>query len=164
VRWVGKTSVVKAGTYGMARIYIDARAFEERPYISYGDLLEALRRELRRLLPVHRRLGELLARVRGVSVAGVDVRFEAGRGAPSLSELLQALDEWAWGRGEKLLVIVDEAQELVKLKGRQILPVLGYAYDHLRNLSLVLTGSKAGLLLRFLRLEDPALLAKKVKS
>jgi len=155
MRRVGKTSVVKAGTYGMARIYIDARAFEERPYISYGDLLEALRRELRRLLPVHRRLGELLARVRGVSVAGVDIRFEAGRGAPSLSELLQALDEWAGGRGEKLLVIVDEAQELVKLKGRQILPVLGYAYDHLRNLSLVLTGSKAGLLLRFLRLEDP---------
>ena len=156
MRRVGKTSVVKAGTYGMARIYIDARAFEERPYISYGDLLEALRRELRRLLPVHRRLGELLARVRGVSVAGVDIRFEAGRDAPSLSELLQALDEWAGGRGEKLLVIVDEAQELVKLKGRQMLPVLGYAYDHLRNLSLVLTGSKAGLLLRLLRLEDSA--------
>jgi len=37
MRRVGKTSVVKAGTYGMARIYIDARAFEERPYISYGD-------------------------------------------------------------------------------------------------------------------------------
>jgi len=57
MRRVGKTSVVKAGTYGMARIYIDARAFEERPYISYGDLLEALRRELRRLLPVHRGWG-----------------------------------------------------------------------------------------------------------
>ena len=54
-----------------------------------------------------------------------------------------------------MLVIVDEAQELVKLKGRQMLPVLGYAYDHLRNLYLVLTGSKAGLLLRLLRLEDP---------
>ena len=80
--------------------------------------------------------------------------MKRGRGAPSLSELLQALDEWAGGRGENLLVIVDEAQELVKLKGRQMLSVLGYAYDHLRNLSLVLTGSKAGLLLRFLRLED----------
>jgi len=155
MRRIGKTSVVKAGTYGRPRIYIDARSFEERPYISYADLLEALRRELRRLLPMHKRLGELLAKVRGVSVAGVEVRFEAGRSAPGLSELLQVLDEWAGDRGERLLLIIDEAQELAKLKGRQILPALGYAYDNLKNLSMVLTGSKAGLLLRFLGLEDP---------
>jgi len=102
MRRIGKTSVVKAGTYGRPRIYIDARSFEERPYISYADLLEALRRELRRLLPMHKRLGELLAKVRGVSVAGVEVRFEAGRSAPGLSELLQVLDEWAGDRGERL--------------------------------------------------------------
>lgn len=155
MRRVGKTSGVKAGTHGRPRIYIDARAFEERSYISYADLLEALRRELRRLLPIHRRLGELLAKVRGVSAAGVDVRFEVGRNSPSLSELLQTLNDWAEERGEKLLLIIDEAQELVKLRGRQILPVLGCAYDNLKNLSLVLTGSKAGLLLRFLRLENP---------
>ena len=31
MRRVGKTSVVKAGTYGMARIYIDARALRRGP-------------------------------------------------------------------------------------------------------------------------------------
>lgn len=85
MRRVGKTSVVKAATYGKLRIYIDARYFEEKRYISYGDLLEALRKELRRLLPLHKRLGELLSKIRGVSVAGVDVKFEIGRKlAPAL--------------------------------------------------------------------------------
>ncbi|MGC9050020.1 AAA family ATPase [Pyrobaculum sp.] len=155
MRRVGKTSVVKAATYGRLRVYIDARVFEERPYISYDDFLNALRDELRRLLPLHKRLAELMARVRGVSVAGVDVRFEVGRNAPRLAELLEAFDQWAGERGERLIFIIDEAQELVKLRGRTLLPVLGYAYDHLRNVAMVFTGSKAGLLLRFLRLEDP---------
>ncbi|AEA12490.1 ATPase [Thermoproteus uzoniensis 768-20] len=155
MRRVGKTSVVRAATRGRLRVYIDARIFEERAYISYDDLLGALRSELRRILPLHRRLGELLGRIRGVSVAGVDVRFEMGRRAPNISELLEAFDQWAGERGERLVLIIDEAQELIKLRGRAILPALGYAYDNLRNIAMVFTGSKAGLLLRFLRLEDP---------
>lgn len=155
MRRVGKTSVVKAATYGKLRIYIDARYFEEKRYISYGDLLEALRKELRRLLPLHKRLGELLSKIRGVSVAGVDVKFEIGRDAPSFAEILEAFDQWAREQGERLVLIIDEAQELAKLRGRTLLPPLGYAYDNLRNISMVFTGSKAGLLLRFLRLEDP---------
>ncbi|MCY0890418.1 MULTISPECIES: ATP-binding protein [Pyrobaculum] len=36
-----------------------------------------------------------------------------------------------------------------------LLPAFGYAYDYLRNIPFVFTGSKAGLLLKFLKLEDP---------
>ena len=155
MRRVGKTSVVMAATRGRLRVYIDARVFEDRPYISYQDFLEALGAELRRLLPLYKRLAELLSRVRGVAVAGVSVEFDTGRSAPNFADLLEVFDQWAGERGEKLIFIIDEAQELAKLRGRTLLPAFGYAYDHLRNISFVFTGSKAGLLLKFLKLEDP---------
>lgn len=43
VRRVGKTSLVKAATYGMPRIYTDARKFEAMPYTTYDVFLEELR-------------------------------------------------------------------------------------------------------------------------
>ncbi len=155
MRRVGKTSLLRAATHGMSRAYVDARALEERRHVSYADLLEALRGALREVLPLHRRLGELLATVRGVQVAGVEVRFQQGRGAPRLVDLLEALDRWGEERGERAVLVLDEAQELVKLRGRDILPALAYAYDNLRHLTIVYSGSKAGLLHRFLRLDDP---------
>ncbi len=42
MRRVGKTSLIKSVTYNLRRIYVDARAFEERRYITYADLLDAL--------------------------------------------------------------------------------------------------------------------------
>ncbi|MEM1526298.1 MAG: ATP-binding protein [Ignisphaera sp.] len=39
VRRVGKTSLVKAVTYGMPRIYIDVRKFEFSQYITYDMFL-----------------------------------------------------------------------------------------------------------------------------
>ena len=155
MRRVGKTSLIKATTYNLRRIYVDARAFEERRYITYADLLDALARELKRLLPLHKRLGDLLRSVRGVSVAGLSLEFERGRKAPRLAELLEALDRWGEESGDKVVLVLDEAQELAKLKGADVLPALAYAYDNLRHLAVIYSGSKAGLLARFLRLDDP---------
>jgi len=51
-------------------------------------------------------------------------------------------------------VVLDEAQELAKLRGASLLPVLAYSYDNLPRLKFVVTGSKEGMLYRFLRLTD----------
>lgn len=152
-RRVGKTSLVKAATSKSLRVYVDVRAFEDRGYVTYDDFLSLLSKSLAPLLPRYKRLGELLKSVRGVSVAGISVEFERGRNAPRLAELLEALDRLGEERGERVVLILDEAQELAKMRGRTILPVLAYAYDNLRHLSIVYTG--LGLLSRFLRLGDP---------
>ncbi|MEM2404805.1 MAG: ATP-binding protein [Candidatus Methanomethylicia archaeon] len=54
----------------------------------------------------------------------------------------------------KLIVVIDEVQELVKLKGFSLLPTIAYAYDNLRNISFVFAGSKIGMLYKFLKIEN----------
>ena len=90
-----------------------------------------------------------------MSVAGVEVEFARGSRRPPPPEVLKALDEWAGSESRRLVVVLDEAQELYKLKGGSLTPVLAWAYDNLKNLAFLLTGSKAGLMHRLLKLEDP---------
>ncbi|MEZ0247646.1 MAG: ATP-binding protein [Thermoproteus sp.] len=155
LRRTGKSSLILVALSGRPHIYIDARAFEERGYISYADLLRELEAAVNNAVGRWRGLLEAFRAVEGVEVAGVSVRFKWGRERVRLVELLERLDEWAEGEGAKLYLVLDEAQELAKLRGVNLLPVLAYSYDHLRNLVFVLSGSEARLLKSFLKLEDP---------
>lgn len=155
MRRVGKTSIIKAATRDALRIYVDVRAFEDKGHIAYDDFLALFSKALSSITPLYRRAVELLKSVKGVSAAGARVEFERGGKAPRLADLLEALDRLGEERGEKVLLILDEAQELVKMRGRSLLPVLAYAYDNLRHLTVVYSGSKAGLLNRFLKLDEP---------
>lgn len=83
------------------------------------------------------------------------MEFARGRGRPLLPEVLRALDKWAAAESRRLVVVIDEAQELYKLKGGSFTPVLAWAYDNLDNVVFLLTGSKVGLMHRLLRLDDP---------
>lgn len=156
LRRTGKSSLILVGlkASGAPHIYIDARSLEDRPYISYADLVEALEGALNEAAGASRRLLDFVKRVEGVSIYGVSIKLAwGGRRRVRLGRLLDALEEWAEEEGEAVLVI-DEAQELVKARGFDVLPLLAYAYDNLRHLRLIVSGSKAGLLARFLRLGD----------
>nr|KJR72934.1 MAG: ATPase [Thermoproteus sp. AZ2] len=157
LRRTGKSSLILVGvkSLGMPYIYIDARAFEEKPYISYADLLKALEEAVNKIRG--KGLREALRGLEGVEVYGVSIKFRwGGEGRAKLPEILSALSSWAEDRGEEAIVVIDEAQELIKLRGYNVLPALAYAYDNLRGVRIVLSGSKAGLLARFLRTEDPS--------
>jgi hypothetical protein len=156
LRRMGKTSLIRVATADILKIYVDARKFEERNYITYRDFMEELRSALNALAPRHKRALELLKAVAGVRIVGVEVTFSWKDGQPSFASVLEALDRWAEGEGKRLVIVVDEVQELIKLKGFNVIPVIAYAYDNLRNLSFVLAGSKVGLLFNFLRVEDPS--------
>jgi hypothetical protein len=151
VRRVGKTSLARAATYNTTRVYVDLREFEWRQYVTWDDFYAALRTAL----PRSKKALDLLSRISGVSVAGFTVEFARGRGRPPLPEVLRALDEWAAAESRRLVVVIDEAQELYKLKGGSFTPVLAWAYDNLNNVVFLLTGSKVGLMHRLLRLDDP---------
>lgn len=155
-RRVGKTSLIKAATYALPRVYIDARKFESFQYLTYEIFIEELKASVSRFVAVNRRVLDYLKAVKGVKVLGLEIEFDHGRLRPLLTSILEAMDLWARDNGEKLVVIIDEAQELVKLRGYDIIPAIAYAYDNLRNLSFVFAGSKIGLLYRFLKVEDPS--------
>jgi len=154
VRRVGKTSLVKAVTSGMKSVYIDLRKFEWRRPVRLKDFLD----ELRVTLPWKWRLSDLLSAVKNtfenLSVFGSGVKFRKGYKRSSLYRLFETLNRWGESEGEPIVVVLDEAQELARLDYGDILPLLAWAFDNLRFVRFVLTGSKAGLLYRFLRLDD----------
>ena len=69
-----------------------------------------------------------------------------------MASLLEALNDWA---EDRVLVVIDEAQELINLRGANLLPALAYSFDNLRRVRVVLSGSKMRLLYRYLGVEDP---------
>ncbi|MGC9105444.1 MAG: hypothetical protein ACP5HQ_03355 [Thermoprotei archaeon] len=77
---------------------------------------------------------------------GNEVRFKwQGRDRLSFADLLEALDRL----DEGFVLVIDEAQELIKMRGADLLPSLAYSYDNLK-VRVVLSGSEMGLLYRFL--------------
>lgn len=140
---------------GWPAIYLDLRKFEERGSLSYRDLAVELQEEVNRAVGRFPWLLEALRHVEGVSVAGNSIRLGWGReNRASLSSVLEALDDGA-GRGGGAVIALDEAQELTKLRGGDVLPALAYAYDNLKRVKVVLSGSEMGLLYEFLRVDDP---------
>lgn len=156
LRRTGKTSLVKAGTKGLDRIYIDARRFEVRRYITYDDFINEFIRSINEFIPLRQKVLDFLGRVRGISVAGVRIEL-SGRGNRTLfPSILDSLNEWATSSNTHLVIVIDEVQELSRMRGASLLPIFAYAYDNLRSISFVFTGSKVGLLYNYLRLNDPA--------
>ncbi len=152
---VGKSSLILVALreLGLPSIYIDLRKFEERQYLSYRDFILELQREVNGLTRRFPGLIDFLRNIGGVSIMGNQVLFSwKGSNRVSLASLLDALNDWA---SNGVVIILDEAQELVKARGFNILPVLAYAYDNLRRVRFIISGSKIGLLYRFLKVKDP---------
>jgi len=163
LRRSGKSSLLKVGLResGLPSVVLDLRVLEEKVRPTYADLLDLLSGELSRLAAARsgfaRPLLELLRAVEGVEVEGLRIRFKwAGRRAVKLVDVLESLERASEGRGVVSVVAFDEAQELAAVAGVRFDSVLAYAYDNFKHLKIVLTGSKVGLLYRFLRLDDPS--------
>jgi len=164
VRRLGKSSLVKVGlnVLGVPNIFIDVRkAYEEYGSISKMAVYTVFQEGLRKLISRSkwRSLIEKLKTLRGVKVAVLDVGVEvsldwSSRGVRLVS-ILDRVDEWAGEMGERAVLVLDEAQYL-RYSSINFRGLLAYVYDNLRNTVLVLTGSEVGLLLDFLRINDPA--------
>jgi len=155
-RRIGKTSLVKATTHDLPRVYIDVRKFESFTYMSYNMFLEELKKSLNDFISWDKRILKYLRRIRSLRIHEVEVEFSLGKERPSFSSILEALEDWAEDEGKRIVMIIDEAQEFIRMKGYNILPIIAYAYDNLKHISFVFAGSKIGLLYRFLRVNDPA--------
>ncbi|BCU67959.1 hypothetical protein HS7_13960 [Sulfolobales archaeon HS-7] len=68
--------------------------------------------------------------------------------------MLSSLNDWAEDNGNNVILVLDEAQELIKVKGYDVLPLIAYAFDNLRNLSFVVTGSEIRVKSKFLRVDN----------
>jgi len=102
------------------------------------------------------RILEVFKNIRGIEISGFKLYFSwSERSRLSISDLLTNLNNIAYELNTKFIIAFDEAQELSSIRGVRFDYILAYAYDNLRNLKFILTGSKVGLLYRFLKVEDP---------
>ncbi|BCS94350.1 AAA family ATPase [Metallosphaera javensis (ex Sakai et al. 2022)] len=159
LRRTGKSSLIRIALKELSfpSIYLDLRRFDRKVYISYRDFLQEVQREVNRLTRADNSLLNFLKHVQGVSILGNEVRFKWGKDERlSFSSLLEGLEGWAEERVTRVILAMDEAQELRRLRGANLLPSLAYSYDNLRNVRFILGGSEMGLLYDYLRVEDPS--------
>ncbi len=161
LRRTGKTSLMRVALneVGCPYIYLDVR-FAGRP--RQIDLIELIRRGLEDFLIRNRsiidKVRDALSRVRwvrvGVSPIHVEIRLGESRRL-SIGELLNAINDLGAELGRAVVIAVDEAQELSRVTWVDFNMLLAYAYDNLRYVKLLLSGSEVGVLDRFLRVNDP---------
>ncbi|AHC52075.1 ATPase [Sulfolobus acidocaldarius SUSAZ] len=155
LRRTGKSSIIKIALNELdsPSIYIDLRKFEVMAYISYKDLLLQLEREVRKLTRKFPSLVDFLKGVKGVNIAGNEIRFNWGvKNRLNFSELLETLNDWA---KDRVIIAFDEAQDLINLRGVNLLYSLAYAFDNLQKVRIIMSGSEMRLLYRFLGIENP---------
>jgi Predicted ATPase (AAA+ superfamily) len=163
-RRTGKTSLILTflNEYRVPSVFIDCRRVALSPYgVSFRGFVEELTRALNSFLERLRgraeRLLELLKSVRGVEVDLAMARVALGWGRkkrPSLVELLERVNRFASEEGVRVALVLDELQELQPLN-IDFSKLLAYAYDHLANTVVIVTGSQIGLLYDMLGVDDP---------
>jgi len=158
IRRLGKSSLLNVALSESGKPFskIDVRSL----YFTHGSipqellarkLLEGLLKSLKGRDKVRMELVNVLSRVKGIKVSGIQVGFDE---KPDLAELLERLDAWAEKTGRRVIIAFDEAQYL-RLSGIQYDGLIAYAVDNLPNLTFVLTGSEVGMLHEFIGLENP---------
>ncbi len=161
IRRIGKSSLVKVAlnTLNTPYVYVDVRSvYREYKYIpSYAistlleDILKAVIKKYK-----WKQIIEYLKSIREVSIMGLQVKLNVklSQLPYTLTRVFSVLNDWARDSGQRIVLVLDEAQYLrfSKINFRSI---IAYIYDNLQNITLVLTGSEVGLLHDFLRIDDP---------
>lgn len=151
VRRVGKSSVLRVALKEVSGIYVDVREvyFSSGGWISAEGLKKTFEKALNDLDgSLKRKIIRALKKIEGIDVSGVRITLS---GEASLVDILHALDEVG------AVVAFDEAQYLRYYGGRggkDLLTLIAYAYDNLRNVKFVLSGSEVGLLHDFVGIDD----------
>jgi AAA+ ATPase superfamily predicted ATPase len=165
-RRMGKTSLIKTAlsSSGLPHLILDGMAFSETPRIGRRAFLRVLEGELNKCVREQGGWRErILQALRGVRWMRVDseppwIHFEWERpeGEMDLLDLIHSLREFASRNGTKFILVLDEAQELKRVRGFSLQRLMAHLYDHVGEIQMIVSGSQVGLLDEFLGLRDPS--------
>lgn len=159
IRRIGKSSLVKVilNETLVPHVIVDVREI----YYKDGSIPEArlVKRVLegfRDRLTWYKRVGfdlrEALKKIKKVRVGDFEIEVKPGSRV-SLTEVLSGIDSWCGEHGMRFVFVFDEAQYL-RFSNVRYDGLLAWAVDNLRNTTFILTGSEAGVLREFLRIND----------
>ncbi len=158
LRRYGKTSLVLTcmEEYRIPYIYVNCRLLPSPSPISPADLVllfaDGLSAFLNRRRSFLEKMRNILGRIEGITIVGFNVRIKAAKASyETIIDIFNSINML----GKHIVVVVDEAQELRRLARYRFDSLLAYVYDHLPNVTVILTGSEIGLLYRLIRKGDP---------
>ncbi len=157
MRRTGKTGLVKSclNELNYPHVVVDLKGFWGSPGSSLREFYAVLEESINQFLGKWRKLINYLKHVEGISIHGFSVKLRTeGRRRFSFISFLHRLNDVGRDFGRAVLVF-DEAQLFHNINGLNIVQYVSYAYDNLRNLVVVMTGSEIGLLYDLLRVDDP---------
>lgn len=161
LRRTGKTSLLYTGVneFKAKAVFLDLRSLPYEGMIAVGKFVNMVCDSINRFLEGYEGTRgsflNLARNIAGFQIVGTGIQFsKEKRATPDLVALTQALEKAA--KGEKILLVFDEAQELRKIAKYRMDRFMAYVYDRFRNITIVVTGSEVGLLEDFLRIEDPS--------
>jgi len=158
LRRTGKTSLILTALEETKSyyIFIDLR----EGYSSRRDLYRVISKgigDFMRELSIKKRLlnyfTEFFRNLRGISIEGLSISISWGGDRPLLSEIFRELDYFALKSDLRVIIVFDEIQRLRGNIKRMVENAIAYAYDHLDNLTFILSGSEVGLLYEMIK--DP---------
>ncbi|MGC8674778.1 AAA family ATPase [Fervidicoccus sp.] len=154
LRRTGKTSLILStlNDSDIPYVFFDMRSMPNSRRDLYHLLSEGLTDFLTRISnkeKFYKSLTKMLKLIRGISVDGFEVSLSWGKDRASLVEILRALDESCAEYGIKAVIVFDELQRVTGKLSVELANAIAYSYDHLRNLSFIVSGSEMGVLYRF---------------
>jgi len=163
LRRLGKSSLMFVGLSesGLPHMLIDCRQLEEVAYSHRRALVEVLEESVNNFIKEHQRLWptlkEYMKKIKGVSVGKFSITFNWGGEKPlSIVGLFDTINKFSIDRGIRVVVAIDEAQQLEKIANFDVTKLLAHIYDYKGGIQLLLTGSQVGLLDDLLGAEDPS--------
>jgi len=159
---MGKTSLILSTLNDLKAdyLFLDVREIaKQKSRIYYKDFLSLLEGEINKKLKEGKfeEFINYLKRIKGVSISISDISVSFSWNKEERTEfvdLLKKLNEWGEDKGKRVIIVIDEAQDLENMRDYDLLPAIAYAFDHLDNLSFIITGSEIRVF-KFLKVNDP---------
>ncbi len=159
IRRIGKTSLLKVFLNEQRNpyVFLDCRNLIKNNRIDRENFNRAFLEGIKNALEKDK-LGKILELISSIKISGFEITLRNRKDtSATLSDLLLNVDRALEKKGRKIILALDEAQNL-RFYGRgggDLLNLLAFSYDHLSNVVFILTGSEVGLLHDFLKLDDP---------
>lgn len=163
IKRTGKTSLMRTALNDSdcLYVYLDTR-FSENP--RYLDFINIIRVTFEKFLEQHENLHDKIRRAFSnlkwirfsFKPVSIEVTWRGGdKQGFSLVSFLSSLNALGEDIGRDIVIAIDEAQELSKIRWIAFDRIFAYSYDNFEHLKFVLSGSQVGLLERFIKKGDP---------
>ncbi len=139
-------------------IIIDIRElFNESGTIRENEISLKILNELKRNMGISNKLrfliSDILSKINGIEINHLKIDIDVSK-KYKLNNILEIINEISEKNNDVFILAIDEAQYL-KYSGKRYSNIMAWAYDNLKNVHIIITGSEIGILEDFIDIDNP---------